>query len=205
MDDNQNSQDVQITTVATETYNQLGTQYGVASIPAHAHNGVDTPQLPITSIVGYFPQVTAVPTLSPTILSQSIALHTDKAEIDYYDVNNHAWKSVGATAPVVTALAPSGGGTATLNLSLGNLFNVLFPGGNITLAISNGTVGQVFTIQLKQDSGGSRTVSWFSGISWSNNVVPTLSTTGNHWDRFVFVVTTVGSAYDGMVAGQNFQ
>lgn len=36
--------------VATQVYNELGTQTGVAKVPVHIHNGVDTSQIPFSSI-----------------------------------------------------------------------------------------------------------------------------------------------------------
>lgn len=99
--------------------------------------------------------------------------------------------------------SPSGGGTATLNLANGNMHNVQFPAGNITLALSNPTTGQPFIVRLIQDGVGSRTVAWFSGITWTNgNTVPTLSTGSGAIDTFAFICTGSG-AYDGYVVGQN--
>lgn len=37
--------------IATEVYNTLGTQYGVAQIPAHIHNGVDSVQLTLSDLI----------------------------------------------------------------------------------------------------------------------------------------------------------
>lgn len=35
---------------STETYERLGTRFGVASVPAHLHNGTDSPQIPFGNI-----------------------------------------------------------------------------------------------------------------------------------------------------------
>jgi len=37
--------------VATEVYNKLGTKFGVAEIPTHTHNGVDSNQIPYKNLV----------------------------------------------------------------------------------------------------------------------------------------------------------
>lgn len=37
--------------IATEVYNELGTQYDVAEVPAHSHNGVDSNQLAYKNII----------------------------------------------------------------------------------------------------------------------------------------------------------
>lgn len=75
-------------------------------------------------------------------------------------------------------------------------------GGNRTLALSNVSVGQRFVIELIQDGTGSRTVTWFSGISWPANVVPTLTTTASKRDVFCFICTA-SNTYLGFIAGQN--
>lgn len=98
--------------------------------------------------------------------------------------------------------SPSGGGTATLDLSLGNDHEITMPAGNITIALSNAKVGQKFLIAINQDGTGGRTVTWFSTIRWVGGVTPTLTTTGSKRDVFGFKVTGSGT-YDGFIVGQN--
>lgn len=97
---------------------------------------------------------------------------------------------------------PAGAATATLDLSTGNEHRITMPAGNITIAISNETNGQKFLVSILQDSGGSRTVTWFSTIKWAGGSAPTLTTTGNKRDVFGFIVTGTDT-YDGFVVGQN--
>lgn len=100
------------------------------------------------------------------------------------------------------AYTPSAGGTATLDLSLGNDHRITMPAGNITIALTGVVTSQKFMISITQDSVGSRTVTWFNTIRWAGGSVPSLTATANKRDIFVFVQT--GSAtYDGVVAGQN--
>lgn len=101
-----------------------------------------------------------------------------------------------ATNPTAQTYTPSIAGTATLDLALANQHYVTFPAGNITLAVSNATNNQVFLVSLTQDSGGSRTVTWFSGITWAAGSPPTLTTTANATDYFTFIRTGSG-AYAG--------
>ena len=75
-------------------------------------------------------------------------------------------------------------------------------GGNRTLAVSNVSVGQVFIIKLVQDGAGSRTVTWWGGISWVDAVVPTLTVTLNKADFFIFICTGTNT-YDGFTVGMN--
>lgn len=98
----------------------------------------------------------------------------------------------------------SDGATVTFDMSdsdKGDVRTVTLAG-NRTLALSNVAVGQRFTIVLKQDGTGSRTVTWWSGISWPYNVVPTLTTTASKYDVFGFVCIA-SNTYLGFVIGQS--
>lgn len=97
---------------------------------------------------------------------------------------------------------PGVGGTATLDLSLANRNTITMPAGNITIALSNGTTSQVFTIEITQDATGSRTVTWFTTIRWAGGVAPTLTTTASKRDIFMFIKTG-STTYDGFIVGQN--
>lgn len=95
----------------------------------------------------------------------------------------------------------SDGATVTFDLNEANLHEVTL-GGNRTLALSNASTGQVFVIRLVQDGTGSRTVDWFSGISWPAGTAPTLSTAADAIDVFGFICTGTDE-YDGFTIGQN--
>lgn len=110
--------------------------------------------------------------------------------------------TVKQTKNTVTAYTPDAAGTATLNLTTGNIHHITMPAGNITIAISNETAGQCFLIEILQDGTGSRTVTWFSGISWAGGSAPTLTTTASKTDCVGFRVTGTDT-YIGYVVGQN--
>lgn len=107
-----------------------------------------------------------------------------------------------ATNPSAQTYSPSAAATATLDLSLSNQHYINMPAGNITLALSNDTNNQIFLISIKQDTSGSRTVTWFAGISWTGGTVPTLTTTASKTDYFGFV-RTGSSTYAGFIIGQS--
>lgn len=107
-----------------------------------------------------------------------------------------------ATNPTAQTYTPTAAGTATLDLSLANQHYITMPAGNITIALSNDTNNQIFYVTITQDSGGSRTVTWFTTIRWAGGTPPTLTTTANKRDAFIFVRTGSGT-YDGFVTGQN--
>lgn len=100
------------------------------------------------------------------------------------------------------AYSPAGAATQDLDLSLGNTFDITMPAGNITLTVSNEVNGQYFVVTILQDSGGSRTVTWFSTIRWAGGTAPTLTTTASKRDTFGFRVTGTDT-YDGFVIGRN--
>ena len=93
------------------------------------------------------------------------------------------------------------GATVTFNMD-SYQSHIVTLGGNRTLAVSNVSTGQRFTIFLKQDATGSRTVTWFSGISWPSGTTPTLTTTASKTDVFVFYCYG-SSTYYGFTVAQN--
>lgn len=98
-------------------------------------------------------------------------------------------------------LAASDGATVTFDCGKSDKHSVTL-GGNRTLALSNDVGNQVITVLLKQDGGGSRTVTWWSGILWAGGTTPTLTTTAGKYDVFTFIRLGTGS-YLGFVSGQN--
>lgn len=106
------------------------------------------------------------------------------------------------TFNTIQTYTPGAGGTATLDLSKGNIHHITMPAGNITIALSNGTAGQCFIIRILQDGTGSRTVSWFTTIRWAEGSAPTLTTTASKADTVGFEITGA-STYDGFVVGAN--
>jgi len=93
------------------------------------------------------------------------------------------------------------GATVTFDLSLSNKHRVIIAG-NRTLALTNPTNAQAFTIRIQQDTTGSRTVTFFATIKWAGGATPTLTTTANKADTFMFIRTGVDT-YDGFIVGQD--
>jgi hypothetical protein len=104
-------------------------------------------------------------------------------------------------ARVSTVATATDGATVTFDLAVSDWHEVTL-GGNRTLALSNVATGQQFSIILRQDGTGSRTVTWFSGILWPGGTPPTLTTTANKRDVFTFK-SLGGGVYLGFVAGAN--
>lgn len=102
---------------------------------------------------------------------------------------------------VVPTGTASDGATITFDLAAHSAWQVTLAGDR-TLALANPDASSPFSIILKQDGTGSRTVTWWSGVSWSGAVAPTLTTTPNKRDVFTFITLSSG-VYLGLIAAQN--
>ena len=93
-------------------------------------------------------------------------------------------------------------GSATLNFSV-NTVQFLTLQANTSLTFTGAVDFQKLVVQLKQDSTGSRTVTWDSQVLWSNNTTPVLTTTPNSVDIFTFIYDSTAGKYRG-AATMNF-
>lgn len=112
-----------------------------------------------------------------------------------------ALASKGGQETVSTANAS---GATTLNLNNGNVFNITLTG-NVTFTFSGATNGKAcsFSLYLKQDATGSRTVTWPGSVNWSGGA-PTISTGANQVDILVFESLDGGTNWYGSLVGTNF-
>jgi len=74
--------------------------------------------------------------------------------------------------------------------------------GNCTFTFPTATAGKSFTLFLKQDATGSRTVTWPASVKWPGGTAPTITATASKGDKYVF--TADGSSWAGSNAGQNY-
>jgi hypothetical protein len=97
------------------------------------------------------------------------------------------------------------GGTLTLDLSQGNLFNVAYNAAVTTLTISNTTANKasVFALILNYN-GTAYTFTWPASIRWPSGVSPVLTNTNGKRDMFTFVTFDNGTSYNATISGQNF-
>lgn len=138
--------------------------------------------------------------INATFPSGTIVGTTDSQTLSSKTLSN---PTVNGSTGAIGAYSPSGGGTATLDLSTASTNVITMPAGNITIALSTATAGKWFVIKIIQDSGGSRTVTWFTTIKWANGgTAPTLTTTANKADSFLFFISSTGN-YDAYIIGQN--
>lgn len=152
------------------------------------------------------------PGVGGTLSAASDVALNNPAQDDLMLRDTGYWRNIPANGKV--ALANKGGsetvstanatGATTLNLNNGNVFNLTLTG-NATFTVSNATSGRAcsFTIYLKQDATGGRTVTWPSGTKWSGGA-PTLSTAANAVDIVVLESLDGGTSWYGSLVGTNF-
>ncbi|PID30764.1 hypothetical protein CSA80_04450 [Candidatus Saccharibacteria bacterium] len=77
--------------------------------------------------------------------------------------------------------------------------------GNTTFTFSGAANGKAcsFSLYLRQDATGGRTVTWPAGVKWSGGA-PTLTTTANAVDLLVFETLDGGTTWYGSLVGVNF-
>ncbi|MFC1510591.1 beta strand repeat-containing protein [Candidatus Omnitrophota bacterium] len=77
-------------------------------------------------------------------------------------------------------------------------------GGNRTINLTNGQDGGRYTLIVKQDGTGSRTVTWGASVRWADATTPTLTTTADKTDYITFIYNGIDSKYDGVGERLNF-
>ena len=86
--------------------------------------------------------------------------------------------------------------TIALDWNNGNVQTVTL-GGNRTFTFANPKSGARYSIIIKQDATGSRTVTWPT-IKWAGGTTPTLTTTANKYDIVTFIYD--GTSYFGTIS-----
>ena len=123
-----------------------------------------------------------------------------QGRIDQAVFRGHAEKLVGTTKGTNTTAS------YTVDLTQRNTFNLIL-NANCTFTFSNPFASGIacsFTLFLKQDAKGSRTVTWPASVVWPGGVAPTLTTAPNSIDVLTFFTVNGGTKWMGSPAGQNF-
>lgn len=95
-------------------------------------------------------------------------------------------------------------GTAyTISLASGTLQDLVLTG-NVAFTFPGGAIaGRSFTLLLTQDGTGGRTVTWPAAVRWPGGTAPTITSTANRTDKFIFTQDGLGR-WLGSNAGQNY-
>ena len=78
------------------------------------------------------------------------------------------------------------GATVTWDASTQDVAKVTLGGNRTFAAPSNGTTGQFISLLVIQDGTGSRTITWNAVYEFASDTAPTLTTTADLGDVFVF-------------------
>jgi len=109
------------------------------------------------------------------------------------------------TNPTVTNYVEtpySANSSTAITLSLANgTVQIITLTGNATITMPTAVSGKSFTLLLKQDATGSRTVTWTT-VSWPSATAPTITSTASKLDKYVFI--SDGTSWFGSTAGQNY-
>lgn len=129
-----------------------------------------------------------------TFLLDDIVYQVGVPNVDTSDFatlsNYNVWRSAQGS-PIVTL---TDGATVTCDLKQANVFELTL-GGNRTIDFTNPTAGQHFTLFLKQDGTGSRTVTWDAAVDWAGGTAPTLATGADAVDVLSFAVDGDGNIH----------
>lgn len=91
----------------------------------------------------------------------------------------------------------------TINMENGNVFEITLTG-NCTFTFSNPPAtgkGGSFTLILKQDGTGGRTVTWPAAVDWAGGSAPVVTSAANAVDILVFLTTDAGTRWYGFLSG----
>ena len=78
------------------------------------------------------------------------------------------------------------GSSITWNASTQDVAKVTLAGNRTLGSASSGTTGQFISLLIIQDGTGSRTLTWNAAYEFASDTAPTLTTTANLGDLFVF-------------------
>lgn len=187
----------QVRQIASSVYDNLDTQYGVAKVPAHSHNGVDTNNIPLSSISNFFPAVTTVPTTTPTQFGQYISTDTTNGQLWTYDNTNKRWRYSSGHKSVVSITTAS---SYTLNTDSYNALSITALASTINTISASGTPSNFDSLIIRiKDNGTSQTVAWDATKFVSQGIVLPTATVAGKTMTIGFLYNSVSSVF-GAVA-----
>ena len=111
------------------------------------------------TIIGKFPQVTAIPTKVPRTLMQGIAVDTTNKLLYLYDFTNNAWISFGNKTKRVQSVTDAA--TVTANADAQDCVDITALAQAVTIAAPTGTPTNFQTLIIRfKDNGTARGITW---------------------------------------------
>ena len=116
-------------------------------------------------------------------------------------LNNMTMVNQTVTNYTETSATNNSGAALTIDLTTGTVQIVTLTN-NCSFTFPTPTAGKSFLLLLKQDAVGGRTVTWPSSVKWPSSTPPTITSTANKADKYVF--TADGTYWYGSNGGQNY-
>jgi hypothetical protein len=174
------------TVISASTFNSLTADLATGLTTAITKDGQTT----ATAIVPFAQGISVAGTALATVTGTgSIVANTNPA-ITNPTITNY----------VETAYTANSSTAITLSLANGTV-QIITLTGTCTITMPTAVAGKSFTLLLKQDATGSRTVTWTT-VSWPSATAPTITSTASKMDRFTFI--SDGTSWFGATAGQNY-
>jgi hypothetical protein len=104
--------------------------------------------------------------------------------------------------PEILTVVAATGATETIDVGTGGVFDLTLDA-NVTLTFTSPPTGSAwsFTLILRQDGAGARTVTWPGSVDWPGSSAPTLSTGANDVHVLVFLTVDGGTTWLGFASG----
>jgi hypothetical protein len=100
---------------------------------------------------------------------------------------------------VTNAIGSVGGGSQTLDLTLGNSISATVDTSETTFVFSNATASDEMSgFVLTLVNGGSQTVNWPASVDWAGGTAPTLTASGT--DVLTFFTINGGTIFHGAIS-----
>ena len=131
-----------------------------------------------------------LPTSTDTIVGRATTDTLTNKTLTNPTITNYVETPFSANSSTAITLALTNGTVQIITLT-----------GNATITMPAAVSGKSFTILLKQDATGSRTVTWTT-VSWPSATAPTITSTASKMDKYVFI--SDGTSWFGATAGQNY-
>jgi len=131
-----------------------------------------------------------LPTSTDTLVGRATTDTLTSKTLTNPTVTNYVETPYSANSSTAITLALTNGTVQIITLT-----------GNATITMPTAVSGKSFTILLKQDATGSRTVTWAT-VAWPAGTAPTITSTASKMDKYVFI--SDGTYWYGSNAGQNY-
>jgi hypothetical protein len=98
------------------------------------------------------------------------------------------------------------GTAATINLANGNFVTATLTGNCVfTFTMGSSSTGAaVFTLVLSNDGTAGRSITWPPAVRWTDNTLPTRTTTASRTDVYTFFTLNGGTTWYGQLSLYNY-